>query len=59
MMPDRYFVDDMIARSIRLGTQLGPILRSNPKDRKEDPRKVCVPSKKKRAALRAARKGRK
>lgn len=59
MMLDKYFVDEMIAHTARLGTQLGPVLRGGFKERKEDVRKVCVPSPAKRKALRAARKARK
>jgi ribosomal protein L4 len=59
MMTDKYFIDQMIGHIARLGTQLIPAMRGGFKDRPEDVRKKCVPSKKKRAALRAARKARK
>lgn len=56
MMLDKYFVDQMIAHTARLGTQIIPAMRGGFKDRPEDVRKKCVPSKTKRAALRCARK---
>lgn len=55
MMLDKYVVEIM-DRNARLGTQIMPMLRGSFKDRPEDVRKMCVPSKTKRAHLRAARK---
>ncbi len=49
----KLWANALIISAAQMGTQLGPVL--SPK-KKEDPRKVCVPSKTKRAALRCARK---
>jgi ribosomal protein L23 len=55
MMLDKYVIEIM-DRTARLGTQIMPVLQSCFRDRPEDVRKKCVPSKTKRAHLRAARK---
>lgn len=56
MMTSKLWANQLLIHAVQMGTQLGPVL--SPKQ-KEDPRKVCVPSKQKRKALRAARKARK
>lgn len=55
MMPDKYVVDIM-NRTAQLGTHIIPAMLGGFKDRPEDVRKKCVPSKTKRATLRCARK---